>query len=43
MSFCIYLLLAFGLGLLLRPIFEADRPYEPRNDYHRSFSRDPYG
>jgi hypothetical protein len=43
MGFYIYLLLAFGLGLMLRPIFVADRPYDlHHDDYYRRFFRDPY-
>jgi len=42
MSFYVYLLLAFGLGLMLRPVFVAERPYEfSYDDYHRRFFRDP--
>jgi hypothetical protein len=42
MSFYVYLLLAFGLGLMLRPVFVTERPYEfSYDDYHRRFFRDP--
>jgi hypothetical protein len=43
MSFYIYLLLAFGLGLMLRPIFVADRPRDLHDDdFDRRFFRDQY-
>jgi hypothetical protein len=43
MSFYIYLLLAFGLGLMLRPILVADRPYDLHyDDYYRKLFPDPY-
>ena len=42
MSF-IYLLLAFGLGLMLRPIFEAKPASESHyDDFTANFFRDPY-
>ena len=41
MDFYIYLLLAFGLGLMLRPIFAADRGHDLYwDDYYRTFFRD---
>ena len=45
MDFYIYLLLAFGLGLVLRPIFLADRPRDDLcyDDYYcKFFQDDPY-
>ena len=43
MDFYIYLLLAFGLGLMLRPIFADDRPHDLYcDDYYRRFFPEPY-